>query len=235
MEHFYDVLKEFTSGYEGEFSILEFGVADGYSFTKKMYAAQYLKVDERIHFHGFDTFEGMPDSKDKRDLDWIADDHWIEGQYAGDQASLQAYCDERYKNFTLHKGLFDETLTEEFIAGLKDTPPILIWIDCDYYTSTKAALLPLLEHLPTGCVIYFDKYYCNFSSTLTGEARFVAELNRGEFGEGYELVVDRALSLESQRIYRFINENAGSKFNRIEMENAAEDLRRRANNDSPFP
>jgi len=234
MEHIYDVFKEFSSQYKGEFSVLEFGVADGYSFTKKLYAARYLKIDERMHFHGFDTFEGMPESTDKRDLDWVADDHWIEGQYKGRLEELQSYCESRYKNVEFHKGLFDSTVTDTFFKKLENKPPILIWIDCDYYTATKAALQPLLPHIPTGCVIYFDEYYWNFYSTLTGEARFVAELNRGEYGEGYELVLDTALSLDSRRIYRFINQNSELRFEKKEMSFQASDVRQRSN-DSPLP
>ena len=43
MEHIYDVIAEFTKHYRGNFSVLEFGVADGYSFTKILYATRYLK------------------------------------------------------------------------------------------------------------------------------------------------------------------------------------------------
>ena len=38
MDHIYEVLQEFKSTYKGNFSILEFGKADGYSFTKMLYA-----------------------------------------------------------------------------------------------------------------------------------------------------------------------------------------------------
>src|SRR5687767_10982932 len=38
MDHIYDVLKEFKSTYGGSFSVLEFGTANGHSFTKMLYA-----------------------------------------------------------------------------------------------------------------------------------------------------------------------------------------------------
>ena len=67
MDHIYEVCKEFRSLYEGKFSILEFGVADGYSFTKKLYATRYFGMEDRVMVHGFDTFEGLPEIHDPKD------------------------------------------------------------------------------------------------------------------------------------------------------------------------
>jgi hypothetical protein len=55
MDHIYQVCREFDRFYEGKFSILEFGVAEGYSFTKKLYAMRYLGMEDRVMVHGFDT------------------------------------------------------------------------------------------------------------------------------------------------------------------------------------
>ena len=70
MDHIYDVLREFGRFYDGRFSILEFGVADGYSFTKKLYATQYLGMEDRVMVHGFDTFAGLPEMADPADEPW---------------------------------------------------------------------------------------------------------------------------------------------------------------------
>jgi hypothetical protein len=40
MDHIYEVLCEFGSRCEGRFSVLEFGVADGYSYTKTLLATK---------------------------------------------------------------------------------------------------------------------------------------------------------------------------------------------------
>jgi len=234
IDHIYDVISEFTKTYTGRFSILEFGVANGYSFTKKLYATQYLKADDRIIIHGFDTFEGMHATDDTSDLDMVSGDHWVEGQFQGDKEKLDAYCRSRYKNYALHQGLFSDTLTDEFLETLKTDLPILVWIDCDYYTSAKSVFERLIPYLPTGCVIYFDEYEFNFGSRFTGEARIVHEINAGMFGDGIELILDRKLSLNSQRVYRFINQNAVKHYERFQNLNSAEILRPRTN-DSPFP
>ncbi|MCL6285270.1 TylF/MycF family methyltransferase [Ruegeria sp. 2012CJ41-6] len=232
IDHIYDVMKEFSNQFEGKFSVIEFGVADGYAFTKKLYAAEYLGVSDRFRFHGFDTFEGLPEIDDDVDSSLVAGDSWEEGTYKGRQEELQAHCAERYDNFELHKGLFEDTLTQEFLDTLEEYKPALIWIDCDLYSSTKSIFERLLPYIPTGCVIYFDDIYYNYSSRFTGEMRAVHEINSGKFGENVELVPDTALSWDSNRLYRMINMDAKTKH--VLRKTRTDGIRFRAD-DSPFP
>ena len=210
MEHLYDVLREARAKYRGRFAILEFGTNEGYSLEKMLYATKYLGMADRVTVHGFDTFEGMPAPKDRRDIDIVAErEVWVEGQFRGGYERLRERLAEKYTNFRLHKGLFEETVTEEVLESFRTERPVLVWIDCDFYSSARAALERILPVLPNGCVVYFDEYELNYGSRFTGEARLVHEVNHGEFGAGLELVLDRALSLDSQRIYRFLRfENA---------------------------
>ncbi len=233
MDHIYDVLKEFKKHYKGNFSILEFGVADGYSFTKKLYAVCYLKMEDRIMVHGFDTFKGLPDETSSADHSLVVGDEWSEGHYKGRYDNLTKYCRGKYKNFKLHKGLFEETITDNFLETLAEQPPILIWVDCDYYSSNKVIFERLIPYIPTGCVIYFDDIYFNFSSRFTGEMKAVWEVNQGKFGEGIELVLDSALSWDSNRVYRFININQKKSYELIAP--VKEDPVRRRRDDSPLP
>lgn len=233
MDHIYDVLKEFKKLYKGNFSILEFGVADGYSFTKKLYAVRYLKMEDRIMVYGFDTFEGLPDNTSPADNSLVAGGEWREGHYKGRYDDLTQYCRNKYKNFKLHKGLFEETITDDFLETLAERPPILIWIDCDYYSSTKVIFKRLIPYIPTGCVIYFDDIYFNFSSRFTGEMKAVWEINQGEFGEGIELVLDSALSWDSNRVYRFISINQKKSYELVAP--IKDDPVQRRRDDSPLP
>ena len=233
MDHIYDVLKEFKKQCKGKFSLLEFGVADGYSFTKKLYAVRYLKMEDRVMVHGFDTFEGLPDITGSADHALVDGSGWIKGHYHGRYDNLLEYCRGKYKNFELHKGLFEETITDEFLETLAKQPPILIWIDCDYYSSTKAVFERIIPYIPTGCVIYFDDIYFNFSSRFTGEMKAVWEINQGKFGEGIELVLDPVLSWDSYRIYRFINVNNEKRYELVAP--VKEDPVRRRQDDSPLP
>ena len=235
MDHIYEVLKEARSLYEGKFSILEFGVADGYSFTKKLFATRYLKLEDRVMVHGFDTFEGLPEETGAADQALVPGEEWIKGQFRGRYAALSEHCRRKYRNFELHRGLFEDTITEDFLASLHEHLPILIWIDCDYYSSTKTVLERLLPFIPSGCVFYFDDIYQNYSSRFTGEMRAVHEMNQGLFGDGLELVPDPALTWDSNRVYRFLNVNAKLQYQlRPDVLPTADPVRRRRN-DSPLP
>jgi len=234
MDHIYEVLQEFKSTYKGNFSILEFGTADGYSFTKMLYATKYLQMEERVIVHAFDSFEGMPAAVDSKDQDLIANYGWVEGQFQGNYQELDNYCHQRYKNYQLHKGYFEETLTDELLQSLKIDLPILVWIDCDYYSSARTVFERLIPYLPSGCVIYFDDYDFNFGSRFTGESRLIYEINHGRLRDDIELVLDRILSLNSNRVYRFIHYQSGIQYERLFKENSAAQLRRRTN-DSPMP
>jgi Macrocin-O-methyltransferase (TylF) len=148
--------------------------------------------------------------------------------------SLEDYCRSKYSNFALFEGLFSDTVNAQVIGTLREYRPILIWIDCDYYTSAREALVPLLPHLPNGCVIYFDEYEFNYGSRFTGEARLVHEINRGLYGDEYELVLDRQLSLNLSRVYRFINFAGKVGYEPVQRVNLPGPIARRRN-DSPLP
>ncbi len=234
MDHIYDVLSEFSSTYKGNFTVLEFGVASGYTFTKMLYATKYLGVSDRFTVHGFDSFEGMHETSERADKDIVTDDNWAVGQFKFSREGLHDYCAEKYANFKLHKGMFDDTLSEEMLAELSEKPPVLVWIDCDYYTSARSAMERLIPVLPNGCVIYFDEPEFNYGSRFTGEMRLIHEINRGLYGEQIELVLDPELSLNSSRIYRFINAARDAVYEPYRKINSAEFSRPRGN-DSPLP
>jgi len=233
MDHIYLVLREFASR-KGNFSILEFGTADGYAFTKMLYATKYLRIDDRVVVHTFDTFEGMPSSSDDRDRNLITESQWLAGEFRGRYEHLRQYCTSRYKNFQIHKGHFHQTLTEALLESLKASRPILVWIDCDYYSSARTVFDRLIDYLPSGCVVYFDEYEnLNFGSRLTGEARLVHEINHGLYGDDIELVLDTSLSLDTKRVYRFVRFGPEAGYEA----GSVEDVRyvHHRTNDSPLP
>ena len=212
MDHVYEALREFSRLYQGKFSVLEFGVAGGYALVKKLYAVQYLGLEDRVMVHGFDTFQGLPAEDGAEDQALVKGDEWVEGYYRGDYEKLEAHCQAKFRSFELHRGLFEDTVTPRFLQTLEEFRPILVWIDCDYYSSTKTVLERIIPYLPTGCLFYFDDIYYNFSSRFTGEMRAVYEVNHGGFGPGLELVLDTQLSWDSNRIYRFINLNGRHQY-----------------------
>jgi hypothetical protein len=234
MELVYDVLIEVKASYKGTFSILEFGTAEGYAFTKMLNATKYLGMDERVTVHAFDSFEGMPAPVDAKDLDLITNDCWVKGQYRGSYEALNEYCSRHYRNYQIHKGYFEDTLSNELLGVLQKSLPILVWVDCDYYSSTRTVFERLIHILPNGCVIYFDDYELNFGSRFTGEARIVHEINHGMFGDGIELVLDSTLSLSSRSVYRFIRYDSEIQYEPVVRNRMTGSIHPRSN-DSPFP
>jgi len=235
MDHIYAVLKEVRDNYHGNFSILEFGTSDGYSFTKMLYATRYMRMEHRVIVHTFDSFEGMPPAADARDMDLVGGDPWALGQFRGRYEHLRSYCESRYANFRIHKGYFQESVTPEVLESLRSDLPILVWIDCDYYSSAKVVMERLIPYLPNGCVVYFDEYdNLNYGSRFTGEARLVHEINSGRFGEDIELVRDDVLGLNSKRVYRFMHFGSNLQYAPVSTENAPNVVRVRSN-DSPLP
>lgn len=232
IDHIYEVLEEARDRYAGEFSILEFGTAAGYSFRKMLYATRYAGMDDRVTVHAFDTFEGLPSPDSPKDRGLVLDEY-REGDYRADVEELKAYCGARYSNFRIHEGRFSETLSPELLATLTDRPPILIWIDCDYYSSARTVMERLAAHLPNGCVIYFDDYHFNYGSRLTGEARLVHEINRGLLGDEIELVLDRKLAWDSRRVYRFVRMD-GRTYEPARTDRP-DATARRPTSDSPLP
>jgi hypothetical protein len=208
----YAVLEE-VKAYRGRFSILEFGTHQGYAFTKMLYSTEYMGLASRVTVHAFDSFAGLPPPADRRDESVVTSDTvFAAGQYCGNYEELERYCRSRYQNYAIHRGYFEDVLTPEVLETFRDQLPILLWIDCDYYSSTRTVMDRLLPFIPSGCLVYFDDYSYNYGSRLTGEARVIHELNRGEFGEDIELVVDRKLGLDSDSVYRFIRFEGGPRY-----------------------
>jgi hypothetical protein len=234
-DHVYAVLDEFADHCVGPLSVLEFGTSDGYSFVKLLYATRYLKLTDRVTVHTFDSFEGMPPPVDEKDQEWIGGDNWVPGQFKGRYEELDAYCRTRYRNYRIHRGYFEQSIDERFLTELDASPPALIWIDSDYYSSARTIFTRLIDRMPNGCVIYFDDLdNLNYGSRLTGESRLVHEINCGLFGDNIELVPDTALSLFSRRIYRFFRLPPNRLFDRTDQSNTSDQVRRHADG-SPLP
>ena len=117
---------------------LEFGVFTGGTIR---YIAK-LKRDTIIH--GFDSFEGLPES-------------WAGFNLAREAFNLRGRLPRVPNNVVLHRGWFRDTL-----PGWCDQNPGPIsfaHVDCDVYSSTVEILESLRERLQVGTVILFDEYF----------------------------------------------------------------------------
>ena len=115
---------------------MEFGVWTGGTIN---FAAGELP--EKI-FHGFDSFEGLPDSWGLHEVGYL---------------SLDGKPPEVADNVQLHIGYFEDTLPG-FLEE-HQSPAAFVHIDCDIYSSTVTVLEALKDRLRPGTVIVFDEYF----------------------------------------------------------------------------
>ena len=121
---------------------MEFGVFTG--GTTRFIAKILQKSKKNQHYHGFDSFEGLPE-------DWGG---FVLGKGAFD---LGGKLPEVPNNVTLYKGWFDETLSPwlENHSG----PIAFMHIDCDLYSSTNTIFNLLGSRIQEGTIILFDEYF----------------------------------------------------------------------------
>jgi hypothetical protein len=118
---------------------LEFGVAEGSSMS---YWSQALKHPES-YLHGFDSFEGLPESGGP----------WAKGAFSTGGA-IPKFEDPRIRLF---KGWFEQVLPTYTL------PPhevLVLNMDADLYSSTIYVLRRLRPHIHPGTFVYFDDFFC---------------------------------------------------------------------------
>ena len=115
---------------------MEFGVREGTTIE------QFLKYKPTAHIHGFDSWQGLPES-------------WDVGNKVykpGDMSVPMPEFDDRVE---LWKGWFEDT-----IGPWKDKHPgpiQLLHVDGDLYSSAKTVLHKLNDRIVPGTVIIFDE------------------------------------------------------------------------------
>jgi hypothetical protein len=117
---------------------LEFGVFTGGSIR---YMA---KRKPNVMFHGFDSFEGLPED-------------WFGMPLVKHSFSLKGGLPKVPNNVSLHKGWFNETLPawcQQHSGNIA-----FMHIDCDLYSSTTTILETLAQRMQIGTVILFDEYF----------------------------------------------------------------------------
>jgi hypothetical protein len=114
----------------------EFGVFKGTSIN-------YMAKKTTETFHGFDSFEGLPES-------------WF-GEYGEGAFDLKGVLPKVEPNVILHKGWFNETLPP-FLEKYK-APLTLLHVDCDLYSSTKTIFDLMKDRIVNGTIIIFDEYF----------------------------------------------------------------------------
>ena len=133
-----------TSIIKGEpIDYLEFGVYKGDTFRR--WAALNRAPSSR--FHGFDSFEGLPE-------DWAGPFNSMPKGTFDVGGALPEIDDPRVR---FVKGWFQDSLPE-FLRGFEPLNRLVIHCDADLYSSTLYVLCKLDEHLKPGTLIIFDEF-----------------------------------------------------------------------------
>lgn len=178
--------------------MIEFGVCQGSSLVgfSNLYHTYIPNYNKKLN--GFDSFHGLPDftEKDKNDP-------WHKGQFDnGGVVPVDLLTD----RFTIHQGLFSETLTDEFADSLKGEKIGLLHVDCDIYSSACQVLDFCLKHdlLTKGSIIVYDDWggyqHTQFSPLEIGEGLAHTEMmakysrtctlkNTYQISSGHEIAV----------------------------------------------
>jgi hypothetical protein len=102
-------------------------------------------------FHGFDSFEGLPEDWDRGDKHSLS-----KGAFALDNLkNLPTVLD----NVLLYPGWFSDSMPVFKKEKLKDQPIAFLHIDCDLYSSTKEILRVFDENIQAGTIILCDELY----------------------------------------------------------------------------
>jgi hypothetical protein len=144
-------------------SIVECGVFRGFGVMAWAKLSAILEPENLTRrIYGFDTFEGFPTVHDKDHGNRTATSRGDlrSDSYEELQALIKQYDQDRFlghiPKVVLVKG--DMTLTiPSFIETHPHLAVSLLFLDCDLYEPTKAALDALVPRMPKGAIIAFDE------------------------------------------------------------------------------
>jgi hypothetical protein len=137
---------------------LEFGVFNGNSIGS-MYLACKESNLRSTRLFGFDAFEGLPANSEKED-----DGVWKKGFYACSFESMGQCLARRsvpLNEITWVKGWYDRTLNKQTALKYNLGDVGIVFVDCDTYSSSKAALDFIAPLITRPLIICFDDWKLN--------------------------------------------------------------------------
>jgi len=161
----------------------EFGVGWGRSMSAYLRAQKkFCNITKTNHskfqIFGFDSFEGLPESKR------LEDQHpnWKKNKFSYDIEGVKKEIsnnglDLNKFNIKFIKGNFLDSLTTTLMDEIKKFPPSIVTIDVDYYSSTKIVLEWMEPILKSGTLFYFDDIWSFHGNSHYGELKAIDEFN----------------------------------------------------------
>ena len=145
-------------------SVAEFGVAGGNGLVELERLASEIEkeIGIQIEIYGFDNAAGLPKPADYRDLPYI----WRTGFYKMDLDALRS----RLQRSQLVLGDVSET-AEDFFQTHSAAPIGAVFVDLDYYTSTRDAL-KIFDSAGSNML---PRVFCYFDDVISCENTFFSD------------------------------------------------------------
>ena len=144
---------------------LEFGT--GPSIKNAHYYAQRNHL-QNIKFYVFDSFEGLPEPKDK------SMSKFKKGNFKTELEKFR-HSIRKLKNVETIEGWYSSTLNAKTKKTRGISKASIVHIDCDIYESTVKVLDFITDLLQQGTVLIFDDWFCYKGNPSKGEQRAVNE------------------------------------------------------------
>ena len=181
----------YAKSYTPKNTYYEFGTGWGRTLTAFISAAKKFSSKnnfsvENINICLFDSFQGLPSIKSEEDNHLS----WKEGEFAYSKKYIENIINELkfpLENVKFIEGFYENTLNKKTLTLIKSTPPSIITVDTDYYSSTNEVLKFLPPILKSGTVFYFDDFFSFFLNENYGQVKSIKEFNEKDIGKLYPL------------------------------------------------
>lgn len=126
-----------------------------------------------VHLWAFDSFEGLPEARGPDDVPF-----WNRGDFAITQDDFHRVVQGAGippSGYTVVPGFYEQSLTRELQEKMSGVVAAVVFIDCDFYESTRSVLAFLPPFLQQGTLLCFDDFHLFAAADDRGQRRAVAE------------------------------------------------------------
>tara|TARA_B100000767_G_C19688701_1_gene502959 strand:+ start:367 stop:1092 length:726 start_codon:yes stop_codon:yes gene_type:complete len=129
--------------------------------------AKKSPLNEKVVFHGLDTFEGMPKNNEDEIL-------FKEKSFLSNFDDVKKRIKYKEIDFRLYKGTFNKS-ENIFKKNIENKNISIANIDCDIYDSTIDAFKMIKNNLSIGSIIMLDDYNSFSANNLKGQRKALIE------------------------------------------------------------
>lgn len=180
----------------------EFGVWEGktsllfFQCLKEYYGKN---IPNYWHMYLADSFVGLPDSNQYEDIN----PQFKPGDYdVGGAGSVKNFLLENgvpEDRFTLIEGYYENSLTQELMNSINSSNAGLIYLDCDFYSSSVLCLDWIKPLIRNRTILYLDDMWSYAGNPHKGEYGALLKFNEKEDDVGF--IEYPILGQNSKRVY----------------------------------